>query len=233
MDTPDVAALADVFALLGQHTTDKDPTALLGLAVQHVPGCRWASITTVTDNVGTTLASTDVAAQTADSLQHGLGAGPCMQSAQTRAFHTIFPTQTDDRWPELAQCLRQQTAVRSVMSVHMIEGQPTALNLYSPDTEGFDQSSLAVAAIFAGQAAKLITADDPAASLGELQATVRIQQDIDRALDILMSEQDLTRDDAYAALRKASIDFHRTLGSIAHQVTVDHEVPHTTHDGPR
>src|SRR4051794_49931 len=119
--------LADVFAELGRHTTDNDPTALLGLAVEHVPGCAWASITTVDDNVGTTLASADEVARQADGIQYRLGAGPCMQAAQARAYHTVFPTKADERWPALADALIEQTPVRAVLSVHMIEGRPTAL----------------------------------------------------------------------------------------------------------
>jgi hypothetical protein len=227
IEPEDLAALADVFAELGRHTSSDDPTALLRLAVEHVPGCSWASITTVDDNTGATLASTGDVADHADALQHRLGAGPCMQAAQARAYHTIFPTTVDDRWPELAQALTDNTPVRAVLSVHMIEGHPTALNLYSADVDGFDDLSLAVAAIFAGQAAKLLTAPDPAAALGQLQATLHTQLEIDRALDILTAEQDLTREQAFAALRHASRTLRRTLKSIAHDVTVDHELPPT------
>jgi hypothetical protein len=225
IEPEDLAMLADVFAELGDRTSSHDPTALLELAVKHVPGCAWASITTVDNSTGATLASTGDVASRADALQHSLGAGPCMQAAQARAYHTIFPTTVDDRWPELAEALIEKTSVRAVLSVHMIEGHPTALNLYSADVDGFDEMSLAVAAIFAGQAAKLLTEEDPAAALGQLQATLHTQQEIDRALDILTAEQHLTREQAFAALRQASRTLHRTLKSIAHDVTVDHELP--------
>jgi hypothetical protein len=225
IEPEDLSTLADVFAELGHHTSDHDPTALLELAVKHVPGCAWASITTVENSIGATLASADEVAREADRVQHRLGAGPCMQAAQARAYHTIFPTGVDDRWPELAQALTEQTPVRAVLSVHMIEGHPTALNLYSPDVEGFDEVSLAVAAIFAGQAAKLLTEQNPAAALEELQLTLHTQREIDRALDILTTEQHLTREEAFAALSQASRALRRTLRSIAHDVTVAHEIP--------
>jgi hypothetical protein len=221
----DLADLADVFAELGRHTTDRDPTALLKLAVEHVDGCRWASITAVRDNTGATLAASDQTAREADLLQHRLGAGPCMQAAQARAFHTIFPTSADDRWPELAAALRDQGPVRAVLAVHMIEGDPTSLNLYSPDVDGFDEGSLAVAAIFAGQAAKLLTDADPGAALGELQTAVTAQQEIELAQDILVADRSWTREKALQALQNASRMLHRSLRSIAHEVATDGQLP--------
>jgi AmiR/NasT family two-component response regulator len=117
--------------------------------------------------------------------------------------------------------------VRSVLSVHMLEGHPTALNLYSDSLDGFDEVSLSVAAIFAGQAAKMLTEDDPAAALGDLKSSVAAQKQIDRALDILTAERDWDRGQAFAALLEASRSLHRTLKSIAGDVTANGEIPST------
>lgn len=225
MHPDELRELAGIFATLGHHTTDRDTRPLLDLAVQHVHGCDWASITTVVDGIGSSLASTSDVALHGDTVQHRLGSGPCMQAAQSHAFHTIFPVTGDDRWPEVTTSITAETPIRSVMAVHMLEHDPTSLNLYSASSSGFDDHSLATAAIFAGQAATLLTDQDPAVALSELENSLDARAEIDVAVSVLMNDRGWDRTDALAALHDASRKLHRKLHLVARQVNDDGTIP--------
>ena len=217
--------LANAFAEVGRHLTSRDPGPLLRLAVDHVTGCDWASVTTIVDGSGTTLAATGPRAGAADAVQHRLGAGPCMQAAGHRAYHTVFPVAADDRWPEVGRALEAETSVRSVLAVHMLEDDPTSLNLYGARANGFGDDSLADAAVIAGQAATLLAAADPHRAMSTLQNALSAHREIEIAIDILTSDGKHGREDAILALYGASRRLHRTLLSVAHEVVESGSLP--------
>lgn len=217
--------LASAFTELGRHLTGRDPEPLLHLAVDHVSGCEWASVTTIADGAGTTLAATAHEATAADAVQHRLDAGPCMQAAERRAYHTIFPVPDDDRWPHVARALQAETPVRSVLAVHMLEDDPTSLNLYGAHPQSFGDDSLADAAVIAGQAATLLAAADPHRAMSTLRNALSAHREIDVAIDILTSDHSRTREDAILALYGASRRLHRTLLSVAREVAESGSLP--------
>lgn len=217
--------LAEAFAQVGRHLTGRDPEPLLRLAVEHVTGCDWASVTTIVDGAGTTLAATAPQAAAGDSVQHRLGAGPCMQAAERRAYHTVFPVSADSRWPEVARALEAETPVRSVLAVHMLEDDPTSLNLYGARATSFGDDSLAEAAVIAGQAATLLAAPDPSRAMNTLRHALSAHREIEVAIDILTSDGSRGREDAILALYGASRRLHRTLLSVAREVAESGSLP--------
>ena len=87
MDETGVAELAHEFADIGaQLRGEADNTDVLvritELAVKHIPGCTWASITMLNQLVARSLATSDPVAAQADTLQYQLGEGPCLSTAQ-------------------------------------------------------------------------------------------------------------------------------------------------------
>jgi hypothetical protein len=69
------------------------------LAVEHVPGCTWASISNLHAGKGRSLAASDPVAAGLDQLQFELGEGPCLQSASAGASVLSPNLGTDHRWP--------------------------------------------------------------------------------------------------------------------------------------
>lgn len=225
MEPDRVESLAQAFAAIGTHLHGPDPQPLLELSVEQVPGCDWASMTTIEDGRGRTLAATAAEAAQVDALQHRLGVGPCMQAARRTTYHTIANLTTDRRWPRLAEAIEDASPVRSVLAVHMLENDPTSLNLYSAATDGFDHTSAAIAAIIAGQAATMLASPKPAQSMQQLSNALDTRDHINRAAQILAAESNLSSDDALLALFEASRQLRRTLKSVADYVTEHRDLP--------
>ena len=148
-----------------------------------------------------------------------------MQAAQSHAFHTIFSMPGDDRWPEVAVEMTARTPIRSVLAVHMLQHDPTSLNLYGDRSDSFDDHSLATAAIFAGQAATLLTESDPGAALGDLQDSLDARDEIEVAIAVLMHDRGWNRGEAMAALHDATRNLHRKLHLVARDVAADRVIP--------
>jgi hypothetical protein len=220
-----VESLARAFAAIGTQLHGPDPRPLLDLSVEQVPGCDWASMTTIEDGRGRTMAATDAEAARVDAVQHRLGVGPCMQAARRTTYHTIANLATDRRWPTLAKAIADTSPVRSVLAVHMLEDDPTSLNLYSAAPDGFDRRSAAIAAIIAGQAATMLTSPKPAQSMRQLSEALDTRDHINRAVQILAAETDLSSDDALLALFEASRQLRRTLKSVADYVNEHRDLP--------
>lgn len=225
MEPEQVQSLARAFAAIGAHLHGPDPRPLLELSVAQVPGCEWASMTTIEHGRGRTLAATATVASEVDALQHRLGVGPCMQAARRTTYHTIANLATDRRWPRLAEAIAGASPVRSVLAVHMLEDDPTSLNLYSAGTDGFDHNSAAIAAIIAGQAATMLASPTPGQSMHQLSHALDNRDHINRAVQILAAETNLNTDDALLALFEASRQLRRTLKSVADYVTEHRSFP--------
>ena len=217
--------LAAAFTELAPHLAVHDPVPILQLATRHVPGCSWASITTIEHRDGTTLASSAPEAVAADTVQHRLRRGPCMMAARERAYHTVFSLGAPERWPAVAHAIRLETPVRAVLAVHMLDNNPTSLNLYSDRPDGFDADSAAAAAVIAGQTAAVLSSGRPAAALTELRDALDSRRDVSTALDILTTDTGMDRSDALLALYAASRRLHRSLRSVSEQVARTRTLP--------
>lgn len=230
MEPDQVESLARAFAAIGARLRGHDPLPLLRLAVEQVPGCDSASITTIEHGRGRTLAASGAEAAAVDALQHRLGVGPCMQAARRSTYHTVANLDSDRRWPALAEAITGVSPVRSVLAVHMLEDDPTSLNLYSSTLDGFDQPAVAIAAVIAGQAATMLASPRPAQSMRQLSDALNSRTDLERAVEILTGETDLSQQDAMLALFEASRQLHRTLRSVAEHVTEHGDLPPTAAD---
>lgn len=225
MDAEPLEALADAFVRIAGGARPNGPLPLLELACGQVAGCDWASITTIAAGRATTLAATDDRARAADEVQHRLGAGPCMQAARSRAYHTIFTVDEQLRWPGVAAGLRERTPVRSVLAVHMLEDEPTSLNLYAGRRGGFDEPALTLAAVIAGQLATMLSSRRPEARLGELREALDSRREVEVAVAVLTCDGAMSEADAVAALYRASRRLHRPLRALAREVVATGALP--------
>lgn len=73
--------------------------AVIDLAVEVLPGARWASITTLRHGTFRTLAATGETARAADALQYALGTGPCVDTVLEDSVHRSADLAHDARWP--------------------------------------------------------------------------------------------------------------------------------------
>jgi len=222
--------LSQEFALLGVELHgDGDNKAalhrLVELAVKHVDGCGWASITAVRGGQGRSLAVSDQVAQLVDELQYQSGEGPCMAAAEDAANYLLFDIADEPRWPQFAEAAAAQSPVRSVLAFQLAASRAVALNLYADHPGAFSSDSIDTATIFAAHASSLVALNEAEDQAMNLEAALESSRAIGMALGVLMSARKVTEDQAFTLLRVASQNLHRKLRLVAAEVVETGTLP--------
>jgi ANTAR domain-containing protein/GAF domain-containing protein len=223
MDSSELDDLAKEFAAIGAdlHGGSENGTALhrmMQLAVKHIPGCSWASITLIAGRGGRTVASSDPVARAADQLQYELDEGPCLQAAEEGHSYLLFDVEHEPRWPRYVRALREQTPVRSVLSYTLAAEDRAALNLFGASAGCYDDEAVQFGAIFAAHASSAVALYDAEERAHNLQIALASNRQIGMAIGILMAHHRVTQEDAFALLRIASQHLHIKLRDLAQEV---------------
>ena len=116
---------------------------LVTIAVERVPGARWASVSMVRAGRFTTAASTDDRAVRADLLQYELGTGPCVDAVLHNSVYVTGDVRTEPRWIEWGQRASAEVGVNSVLSQRLHHqhrgGVLAGLNIYFDAPAAFDR----------------------------------------------------------------------------------------------
>jgi len=222
--------LSQEFALLAAelHGDGDNQVALhrlVELAVKHVDGCGWASITAVRGSQGHSVASSDEVARQVDELQYQFGEGPCMAAAENASDYLLFDVAEESRWPRFTQAAAAQTPVRSVLAFQLAASRAAALNLYADRPGAFSSDAIDTATILAAQAASLIALNEAEDQATNLEAALESSRAIGVALGVLMSARKVTQDQAFDLLRAASQNLHRKLRTVAAEVVETGTLP--------
>lgn len=215
--------VAQEFAELGHelHGDGDDDAALhrvVELAVKHVEGCGWASITVVRNGRGRSLACSDDTAAAVDTIQYELGEGPCMQAAEDDANYLLFDVENEPRWPRFAARTFQTTPIRSVLAFQLVAGESTALNLYGSEPGAFGDAAIDAATILAAHTSGLVALKEAEEHKANLESALESSRQIGIALGVLMAHHKVTQQASFDLLRTASQNLHRKLRDVAADV---------------
>ena len=195
---------------------------LVAVAVERVPGARWASVSVLRGNRFTTSASTAEPAARADSLQYELGSGPCVDAVLEDSVFVTGDVVAEARWSEWGRRANAEVGVTSVFSQrlhHHDSGEVLAgLNIYSDAPDAFGPTAVGVGLILATYGALVFSemlATDRAENLSK---ALQSNREIGVAMGILMQQHRFTRQQAFDVLRVASQNSNRKLAEIASEV---------------
>jgi AmiR/NasT family two-component response regulator len=230
MDNDQILELSAEFASLGAelHGAGDRESALMRiveLAVKHIEGCGWASITLVQGAKCRSLVSTDVIASNVDSIQHELHEGPCVQAAERDTDYVMFDVETEPRWPNFTRMLADNSPVRSVLALQLVAQESAALNLYGAAAGAFSTESVDMAAVFAAHASSLVALSEAEEQATNLAAALLSNRQIGVALGVLMAHRKITQDEAFTLLRTSSQSLHLKLRDIAAEVVETGTLP--------
>ncbi len=223
VDAVEMVELSSELAVLGADLrgADDDAAALLRLtqlAVKHIQGCDWASVTVMRAGTGSTLAASDELALAADTLQYQTGQGPCLSAAQDNENYLLFDVATETRWPVFTAALTAQTPVRSVLSFQLPAEEHSALNLFAQQPGAYSADDVTTGTIFAAQASSLVALHHAQDKTAQLERALDTSREIGAAIGVLMAHHKITRAAAFTLLRQASQNLHITLRDIASDV---------------
>ncbi|HVF53619.1 MAG TPA: GAF and ANTAR domain-containing protein [Actinomycetota bacterium] len=196
---------------------------VVNLSVATLPGCDSAGVTLRIGNRDTTAAASDEYTLEIDKIQYGEAQGPCVAAIDDSEPKQIHAVAEETRWPDF--CKRAAAkGFRSSLSFPLNgDGSSGALNLYSTRDHGFDdESSFAVAEIFARQAAiALRNASTYAAArrvADQLHDALLSRDLIGQAKGILMEREGVTDDQAFGMLKTISQNSNIKLRDVAQRL---------------
>ena len=202
------------------HTTvtlEETLDAIAHEALRSVPGFNHVGISLSHRNGKIeTKAATDQLVWELDDLQYELTEGPCVESVHSSPVVVVEQARHEQRWPQyipraIEKGLRAQLAVRLFTDEETLGG----LNLYSTDSETVDPDALAIAELFASQAAIALGRARHEHSLNEALTSRKV---IGQAIGIIMERYQINEDRAFHFLIRASSTSNIKLRLIAQEV---------------
>jgi GAF domain-containing protein len=205
---------------------DEDARLKLGVsaAMALVARCDHAGMTINDKRVLVTRASSDEVVQRANALQHELGEGPCLDVMRDQNTVVSTSLAQDQRWPTWAPRVHAELGVDSMMSLLVYTDRVSfgALSLYARDGQRFDADDVAVGQALAAQLAVSMAAER---QIDQLGLGMRNRIVIGQAQGILMERLDITADQAFDYLRRASMHTNRKVVEIADEIARTRTLP--------
>ena len=205
-----------------------DENARLQLAVDSavtlVDTCDHAGITVNEGGRPFTRVSSDDVVRRANELQYVLNDGPCLNFQRDQDTVVVADLATDQRWPVWAPKVHHELGARSMMSLLVYTDGHSygALSLYATGDHGFDMDDVAVAQALAGHLALAMSAER---EIDQLGMAIISRLVIGQAQGILMERLNISADQAFDYLRRASNDLNRKLVSVASDIARTRKLP--------
>lgn len=214
--------LAETFAdvaraLLGEDDVQAALTRISALAVQTIDGCDHAGVSLIQGRkISSPGASDDVPIQV-DAIQYETDEGPCLDAIREQETFRAGDLAAEDRWPKFSRRTAEETGVVSMLCFRLFAEADTmgALNLYSKERSAFDDEAVAVGTVFATHAAVALSG---AQQDEQLQQALLSRDVIGQAKGIIMAQQNVTADEAFDILRRASQRLNIKLRELAERV---------------
>jgi GAF domain-containing protein len=206
--------------LLSEQTVDRILQLVTELTDRTVGSASAVSVTLIKDDVPYTPNASQAVARELDEVQYAHAAGPCLDAAAHGRMVNTALADVTDRWPEFVAASRAQ-GVGAILSVPLTiqDRSLGALNIYSRESERFDQADETTAALLALQAAAVLANAEAFANATALNAQLRDALEsrdlIGQAKGILMARESCTADAAFDILRRVSQRTNRKLREIA------------------
>jgi GAF domain-containing protein len=185
-----------------------------------MPGPEAASITLIRGDHAWTAAYDGRMALDADELQYDRGYGPCMDAARSGEVLIIADMRTEERWPDYAARAAAH-GVGSSLSVPLPFQSATigALNTYSTRPHAFGEDDLALGQEVAAWVALAAGNAEAAAATTEELAHLRLamvsRATIEQAKGMLVERYQVTPDQAFSVLTRASQATQLKLRDVA------------------
>lgn len=137
---------------------------------------------------------------------------------------TILDVSKDNRYKE--KKLAKQLSLVSMLSVPMMVKRRVVgvINCYTTAEYKFRKSDIELLSTVANQAAVAIENTELMVKTQIVQEELQARKKIEKAKGILMKQQKLTEDEAYALLRKSSMDKRVSMKEIAEAIILAFEI---------
>jgi len=214
--------LARVLSMAGDENARLE--AAVDAAIALVDRCDHAGITINEKGGLLTRVSSDDLVRRANEMQHDLGEGPCLDVRRDQDTFVVTDLARDERWPRWSPKVHQELHVGSMMSLLVYTDRDSfgALSLYARTGRRFDADDVAVGQALASHLSVAVVADRQYDKLGLGMANRNI---IGQAQGILMERLDVTAEQAFDYLRRASMHLNRKVIEVAADIASTRALP--------
>jgi hypothetical protein len=186
------------------------------LALKYVPRSEWAGVSLAERSGLQSVGATGEPARFMNDLFVRCGQGPVFDVIGGAACIIVADLTVDARWPELAEAVKTGSEMRSELSLRLDGGEHAlaALNLYSSQRRAFDDGPTVTepALLVATQTSIALRWAHEAQNL---RAALATRETISVAMGILMGRQNVSREEAFEILKRASQRENRKIRDIA------------------
>lgn len=200
--------------------------AICHAALQAVPGCDHAAVTTMRAGEKTVCeAATDAIARRVDELEREVDEGPCLDAILSQRFECDPDITKNASWPRLAERVLDETPVRGMVGYRILVGdrKAGALNLLSDTPGALTAESASMGAIVASFASVALTAASAHESARSLRDALDSNREIGKAIGLLMATNQMSDDEAFGTLREASSKLNLRLALVARHLVNEHK----------
>jgi transcriptional regulator with GAF, ATPase, and Fis domain len=154
-----------------------------------------------------------------DQAQYDHDSGPCLDAARTHTVFRVQDTATETRWTEFAHAAHAH-GIHSSLSLPIVVANEGlgALNIYDHRIDHFDDETVRLGSLFAGQCSIAGLHWFMANEASNLAAALTSRAAIEQAKGIIMATTGTSADDAFDLLREQSQRENRKLREIAEEI---------------
>lgn len=205
-----------------------DPDLVVEMVVRAVPSADACGLTLLRpDRAPLTVAATGELPLLVDRLQQQAQEGPLVDTHPDRGAVVVGDLLSHGRWPRFSLECVEATGVRSILTLRLAlaGSDQAALSLYGCTPGSFDDGHVTTASMMAPFAALAVESRLRVQDVGNLTAALETSRQIGTAVGIVMASHRVTGDEAFALLRRASMDLNRKLHDVAQEVELTGWVP--------
>jgi len=209
--------------LLSAQTVGSTVQLVTRLASETISSTLGAGVSLIDGRGKRTTAASDPVVEKADQIQYDLDTGPCLTAWRDQVAVRIDDVALESRWPQWTAAVAA-LGVRSVQSVPLIAGGTSlgAIKVYSRLPNAYDDRSAHLLALFAAQAAVLLsntlTLADAQETTANVSAALVNRDVIGQAKGVLVAQGAADPDAAFTMLVAASQRTNVKLHEVCRQL---------------
>jgi GAF domain-containing protein len=202
-------------------------TRVARYAVQAIPGADGAGLTLLENGRADTIVATADFVRQVDSVQYGLGDGPCIMAAREGRTVMSGSLAQEARWGSFGRRVAEELGVHSVVSLPLQLGGNVvgAMNVYAHAYDAFDERAAALGEAFAAPAAIAVqhahVLEQTRRLAGQLQGSLKTRMVVEQAVGVLMGRDDLTPHEARQRLDALGTERGEPLDVVARALLDD------------
>lgn len=217
---PLVEAFRKMAARIHSSEDYEDTLARISRTAADTIACDAASISTLEPAGPVSHGVTAPLAERGDRIQYEENEGPCLDAAMNERWIYTPDMAAAGQWPKSSRRLMEELGIRSMFSCRLaLDAAPHrtlgGLNLYSTKADGFSDDDQLLAILLSSLGAVVVDASRQQANL---RAAIESRQVIGEAIGILRAQGDVSSQEAFDILSKASQRMNIKLRDLAKQI---------------